>query len=222
MKIQQDDIDIQAVTRLYPKSFENPVTTTLRPMAGSPSSFHSSISTLTAAAHRAVSDLFPELVGNSSCFEMQRKSYFGTASKAKNLTASKSYSITRPIAPFHPYKSDRIAMKSSRKTRLPAAPHQEELKTEYFSPTGLSELREGEATPRRVKREISFDSPTAFFTLPPVLPTMPTHPCKVELPGLSSDLVNLGLKQVWLLEQKHLLTTTALTYNLSAGLFKFY
>lgn len=219
MKIQQDDIDIQAVTRLYPKSFENPVATTLKPMTASPSSFHSSISTLTAAAHRAVSDLFPELVGNNSCFEMQRKFYFGTASKAKNLTASKSCSITRPIAPFHPYKSDRIAMNSSRRTR---PPHQEEPKTEYFSPTGLSELREGEATPRRVKREISFDSPTAFFTLPPVLPTMPTHPCKVELPRLSSDLVNLGLKQVWLLEQKHLLTTTALTYNSSAGLFEFY
>lgn len=191
MEIQQQDT--QATTWSYPISPKNPTTTALEPS----SSFHS---TLTPAAHRAVSELFPELAElNCSCFEVQGKSNCGIIPNPKNFAASKS---SRPVA----------------------APRQEGLQLEPLVPMGLSRLRERGAVPKRVKREESPDIPTNFFTRPPVLSTIPAYPFQSELLQLqlSPDLVGLGLKGVWLLQYTRPYMIPVLTHSLLAGLHKFY
>lgn len=153
MKIQEQGI--QDITLPCPIPPKNP-TIALEPSF----SFHS---TLTPAAHRAVSELFPELAeSNCSCSETQRKSHCGTTSNTKDPAAL-----------------------------------QEEPQPEPLVPIGLSGLGGKGAGSKRVKRGVSLEIPTNFFTHPPVLSTIPTHTLQLQL---SSDLVNLGLEKVWLLQ----------------------
>lgn len=82
------------------------------------------------------------------------------------------------------------------------APYQEELQLEPPVPIGLPGLGERGAVSKRAKREAPLDIPTDSSTRQPALSTIPTHELQGELPQLqlSSDLVNLGLKKVWLLQ----------------------
>lgn len=171
MKVQQ-----QAVAWSCSKPFKTSTTPTI----GSSSPFHSGISTLTAAAHRAVFDLFPELAGNCSCSETQGKSHCGEI--LKDIAASNIYEIARPTKLSHSCEPGRITLRSNHSIHsIENSFEGEQSQSKYPTLAGSprsGELEEGEA-PKYTKREISFNNPTTFFTPPPAVSTMPARPFKV-------------------------------------------
>lgn len=187
--------DTQAVTWLCPKTHKNRhATTPLGPAIGSPSVFHSG-STLTAAAHRAISDLFPELLGNCS-FEAQwnPKPHCG-AVKDLAFAAPKFYETT--VLP-HPYAPDGTDTRWSRSISYSPVPglssSLEQSQSESSVLTGVSSSEEErDALYRCMKREVSLDR-----HCPTSSPTIPVQQFKAELAPSPSDLVSLGLK-VWFL-----------------------
>lgn len=196
---------IQAITWpwLCPKSPRTPAMAALGPgpMIGSPSPspFPSSISTLTAAARRAISDLFPELMGSCSCLEAQSKSRDGAIPKVEDLefAAPSVYEITGSC------ELERVAMRwpwSRSIGPIARLPGEEQSQSELSIATGLLRSGEkGEAPHEYVKRDVSLNSysPTPYLILsdPALYTAIPTHPFKVEPTPLSSDLINLGLEE---------------------------
>lgn len=168
--------DLQAAPWLCPKPHK------YRPPLGP--AFHSG---LTAAAHRAISDLFPELLWDCSCFDAQRSSKSHCGAKDIAFPAPRFYEIASPTALPH---SDRMDVRWSRSmsySPIPGLSSEAQSQSESSVLTGLSssaDPEEGDALYRCAKREVSLDRYS----------TSPT-PSRFKAPSPSG----LGVEEVWFL-----------------------